>query len=78
MPFRVKTAQPTLFVSISSNSGPEGVAVSAHVSLPLTSERMKLLRQLAGSVQWDKQLPQERITWQEVETIIAGHVAADE
>jgi hypothetical protein len=74
MPWSVKTPTAVAYVNITSNSGPGGTAVSAGVSLDLTPERMRLLQELAGSAKWSKQLPQEEITWQEVEEIVAGHV----
>jgi hypothetical protein len=49
MPFRLKTRVPVSNVSICANSGRRHAAVSAHVTLSLTPERMKLLQQLVRS-----------------------------
>ena len=36
-------------------------------SIPLTPDRLKLVKRLAGSAQWVRQGPQRKVTWEEVE-----------
>jgi hypothetical protein len=78
MPFSLKTRVPVCNVSICANSGRGHAAVSTHVTLSLTPERMKLLQQLVGSTPWTKQAPDTKVTWEEVEAIVAKHVGTAE
>jgi hypothetical protein len=73
MPHR-SLSGPFIHVSVTGNSGPRGNAVHAHLTLPVTRERMELLKQLAGSARWEQQMPTETVGWAEVEAIVAGHV----
>jgi hypothetical protein len=78
MPFRIKTPQPMVHVSVMSNSGRWDKAVYVAVSVPVTPERMKLIHRLVGSASWDKQSPSKKVTWEDVEAIVAGHVGTAE
>jgi len=78
MPTRIKSKEPKIYVSILVNSGPGHTLVSTSVTVPVTPERMKLLHQLVGGTQWQKQSPPANATWQEVQRIVAKHVGKAE
>jgi hypothetical protein len=78
MSFRIRTPQPMIHVNVISNSGHGHRAVTVGVSVPVTPERMKLLHRLVGSESWDKQSASRKVTWEEVEAIVAGHVGKAE
>jgi hypothetical protein len=49
---------------------------STYGALPLTPKRLKLLRQLTESTEWRKQSPDKRVSWDEVEELVAKHIEA--
>lgn len=78
MTTKIKSREPMIHVSILANSGAGNTLVSMFASVPITPERMKVLHQLVGGAQWQKQNSSLNATWQEVQRIVAKHVGKAE